>query len=280
MAARMLTMPTMWVGAVCFVVSCVGSIAVAPQPTATPIPTPKSVPAAAPEPTVVPDPNPHRALLDGLAAGTEPTLIPYARNDWDPLDCRQFRRYRVLAAASLIPVAHAADGCTITTGRWTDPWTGQTLTRADQMGVDRVVSLRTAHAAGGHAWAAERRHQFAADPLNLRAVADRTRLSRAVRVPNEWQPPLGAARCTYAQAWITVKHKYGLSATAAERSALAAMLDICDEPQSQAQVAGEVPALRCTDFHTAEQYATFYAGRMPPRSHDRDRDGRYCEALD
>ena len=35
----------------------------------------------------------------------------------------------------------------------------------------------------------------------------------------------------------------------------------------------------CNDFDTRAQYEAFYAGRAKPASHDRDRDGLYCEAL-
>ncbi len=35
----------------------------------------------------------------------------------------------------------------------------------------------------------------------------------------------------------------------------------------------------CNDFDTRAQYEAFYAGRAKPASHDRDKDGLYCEAL-
>lgn len=43
----------------------------------------------------------------------------------------------------------------------------------------------------------------------------------------QWQPPLASFRCTYARAWVQVKHYYDLTIDSAEKSALESILDAC-----------------------------------------------------
>ena len=43
----------------------------------------------------------------------------------------------------------------------------------------------------------------------------------------QWQPPLASFRCTYARAWVQVKHFYSLTIDTAEKSALQTILDGC-----------------------------------------------------
>lgn len=45
--------------------------------------------------------------------------------------------------------------------------------------------------------------------------------------PAEWVPPLTSFRCTYARAWVTVKHFYDLTVDSAEKSALTSLLASC-----------------------------------------------------
>ncbi|GGS80136.1 hypothetical protein ACFFV7_12075 [Nonomuraea spiralis] len=45
--------------------------------------------------------------------------------------------------------------------------------------------------------------------------------------PATWRPPRRSYWCTYARAWITVKHHYGLTVTVREKRALICMLRTC-----------------------------------------------------
>ncbi len=43
----------------------------------------------------------------------------------------------------------------------------------------------------------------------------------------QWIPPLQSFQCTYARAWVQVKHNYALTIDTAEKAALEKLLDAC-----------------------------------------------------
>ena len=51
--------------------------------------------------------------------------------------------------------------------------------------------------------------------------------SKGDRSPDEWKPPNHGDWCVYAKAWVSVKAKWHLTITAAEKAALASMLLGC-----------------------------------------------------
>ncbi|MEV3980830.1 DUF1524 domain-containing protein [Nonomuraea sp. NPDC049758] len=88
--------------------------------------------------------------------------------------------------------------------------------------VDHLVPL-------ANAWTDERRQAFANDLTRpeLIAVSESVNLDKAGGSPATWRPPRRSYRCTYALAWITVKHHYGLTVTHREKRALSRMLRTC-----------------------------------------------------
>ena len=50
---------------------------------------------------------------------------------------------------------------------------------------------------------------------------------KGARAPDEWQPPDPVTWCTYAQWWVQVKAKWGLTVTAGEVDILMDMLETC-----------------------------------------------------
>ena len=61
----------------------------------------------------------------------------------------------------------------------------------------------------------------------LLAVTDNVNQAKGDQGPESWKPSRTTYWCTYAKAWTTVKYKYGLKITSAEKSALLTMLDRC-----------------------------------------------------
>ena len=45
--------------------------------------------------------------------------------------------------------------------------------------------------------------------------------------PAKWMPPLESYKCTYARAWVHVKHFYSLSVDTMEKAALTSYLADC-----------------------------------------------------
>ena len=279
-------------------------------PTNTPVP--QAPPTSTPTPQAPAAPlatgNPYRNMLAQLPVGNRSHHNTYDRDEWDhwvddDRDCENARA-EVLIAESRRSVTYRANGCTVDTGLWVGPWGGRTFTQASQVDIDHHVPLYNAHISGGHAWNRNRKRAYANDlalASALQATENGVNRAKGAGAPDEWKPPVQASWCRYAQDWVEVKHKYSLLVTQAEKSALSSMLDTCTgqpyvpaaQPAVPAQATPVPPAdapqsnlppprrqgRYCNDFDTRAQYEAFYAGREKPASHDRDGDGRYCEAL-
>ena len=163
----------------------------------------------------------------------QPVAMPYSRElypHWLDLDgdCRDTRQ-EVLAAQSARPVRWSADGCKVESGRWRDPYSGETFTDPRRLDVDHVVPLAEAHRSGADRWTEEQRARFANDPENLLAVDSSENRSKADGDPLSWMPPNLAAWCWYVGRFVTVKRHYGLRQDPLERAWTGALLWVCGE---------------------------------------------------
>jgi hypothetical protein len=115
-------------------------------------------------------------------------------------------------------------GCKIISGRWVDPYGGYTTTNARSLDVDHIVPLANAWRSGANSWSKEKSERFANDQINLLPVEARLNRQKGDKGPEAWLPPRRAYRSTYAVRWITIKHEYGLTITAAEKKTLERLL--------------------------------------------------------
>lgn len=124
-----------------------------------------------------------------------------------------------------------AGGCRVLSGQLADPYTGQTITMKRSLGdpvqVDHVAALSDSWQKGAQSWTARRREAFANDPLNLLAVDGSANESKGDGDAATWLPPNKSYRCPYVARQISVKDKYGLWLTAAEKSAMTTVLTHC-----------------------------------------------------
>ncbi|WP_436792622.1 GmrSD restriction endonuclease domain-containing protein [Actinospongicola halichondriae] len=114
----------------------------------------------------------------------------------------------------------------MTTG-WYSIYDGYSTPDETELEIDHVVALAEAWRSGAHAWSTSTRIEFANDidlSQALVAVTAATNRSKSDHDPATWQPPSSQAWCEYADAWITVKLKWDLSADPAEVDALRNML--------------------------------------------------------
>ncbi len=146
--------------------------------------------------------------------------------DHDGCDTRE----EVLIAESIEPpVVSRIGGCAVASGRWLDPYTGTTYTSPGELDIDHVVPLADAWVSGASTWSSQQRISFANDleAPELVAVSFVVNRSKGDRSPDEWKPPNQGDWCVYAKAWVSVKVKWHLTITAAEKAALASMLFGC-----------------------------------------------------
>ena len=123
--------------------------------------------------------------------------------------------------------------CVVLTGTLNDPYTGKKIafTRgqgtSEAVQIDHVIALSDAWQKGAQQLSADARKSLGNDPLNLMAVDGPTNQGKGDGDAATWLPPAKAYRCAYVARQVAVKAKWGLWVKAAERDAMARILQGC-----------------------------------------------------
>jgi hypothetical protein len=94
--------------------------------------------------------------------------------------------------------------------------------------IHHVVSLRNAWNAGAYDWDEEQREKFANDLMNLEAIDSESNQDKADQKFDDWWPDDPDNECWYAARQITIKKRYSLTVSPAEREALQEALISCE----------------------------------------------------
>jgi hypothetical protein len=148
--------------------------------------------------------------------------------DRNGCDTRDDMLRRSLQAVTL---RAGTNGCVVTSGILDDPYTGGQIRyvrgRSDSVDIDHVVALGNAWVSGAARRDVRQRAALANDPLNLLAVDSSANRAKGDGDAATWLPPNKGYRCDYVSRQATVKAKYGLSVTSAERAAMLRVLATC-----------------------------------------------------
>jgi uncharacterized protein DUF1524 len=121
--------------------------------------------------------------------------------------------------------------CVVLSGRLADPYTSTTIMfargGASEVDIDHVVALGDAWQKGAWRWPRGERVAFANDPLNLLAVDASANRQKGDGDTATWLPANKPFRCAYVARQVSVKLKYALSVTTAERDAMRRVLGKC-----------------------------------------------------
>lgn len=123
--------------------------------------------------------------------------------------------------------------CVVLTGTLADPYTGTTIAfrrgqdTSSAVQIDHVVALSNAWQTGAQQLDEGTREMLANDPLNLLATDGPTNAAKGDGDAATWLPPARGFRCDYVARQVAVKARYGLWVTAAERDAIARILQEC-----------------------------------------------------
>lgn len=185
--------------------------------------------------------NPRTALLqlDALAVKGRAPKTGYSReqfgnyrNDTDRSGCDQ-RNDALNRDLTKITTKADTHGCKVLTGVLHDPYTGKVInfqfgqSTSAQIQIDHVVSESDAWQTGAQQLTPEQRNQFSSDLTNLLAVDGHTNESKGDGDAATWLPPNKAFRCAYVARQITVKTKWHLWVTPAEKQAMTTVLNKC-----------------------------------------------------
>ena len=129
------------------------------------------------------------------------------------------------------------DGCNVVAGEYEEPYTGEYKTFVAKediskgIQIDHVVALSDAWQKGAQYLSNEVRYNIATDPLNLLAVDAAANEKKSDGDAATWLPSNKKFRCQYVARQVSVKYKYTLWVTEAEKEAISKVLANCpNEP--------------------------------------------------
>lgn len=172
-----------------------------------------------------------RQELAGLHVAAPHSMTGYSRARFDvwarrPDHCTT--RQEVLKATGRRVVMRPGS-CQPTSGSWFSAYDEATVTRVALATIDHVVPLAEAWRSGADGWSPARRRAFGndlADP-QLVVASESSNSAKGDSGPADWRPGNRAVWCSYAEDYIRVKFRFGLTTSVPERSALADMLGSC-----------------------------------------------------
>ena len=125
------------------------------------------------------------------------------------------------------------NGCNVIAGEYDEPYTGEHMVFSSQeqiskgVQIDHVVALSDAWQKGAQYLDYETRNQIATDPLNLLAVDAAANEKKSDGDAATWLPQNKKFRCQYVARQVSVKYKYKLWITEAEKDAISRVLQQC-----------------------------------------------------
>lgn len=124
------------------------------------------------------------------------------------------------------------DGCDVVSGEFDEPYTGEHMVfmnkkEIGEIQIDHVVALSDAWQKGAQYMTKEVRYEIATDPLNLLAVDGEANKKKSDGDAATWLPANKKFRCQYVARQVSVKYKYSLWVTEAEKDAISRILTNC-----------------------------------------------------
>jgi hypothetical protein len=172
-----------------------------------------------------------RAISEANSQGRKYSST-YNREDyphWLDVDGNcQNTRQDLLQQRSSVPVTFTnSRRCTVKTGKWYDPYSGNTYTLASDIDVDHIVSLAYSFPRGSKNWTRAQKAAFANDPENLLLVDDGINQAKSAKGPTEWMPPRQEYRCEFLGRFDYIMKKYNLIYFAKEKRVIDKMKQSC-----------------------------------------------------
>lgn len=240
-----------------------------PEPEPTPAPTPTTT--EPPEETVVAaedDPDGELAIdvLETLEVKGRAPKTGYDRDQfgqrWADInrngcDTRNDILDRDLTGKTYKP---GTRDCVVLTGTLISPFTADTISfvrgesTSSEVQIDHVVALSDAWQKGAQQLSLDDRERFANDPLNLLAVDGSSNAQKGDGDAATWLPKNKSFRCEYVARQVSVKAKYNLWVTSAEKTAISNILGNCPG-QLVPEPSGIAPTLDPADVQPAIEAA-------------------------
>lgn len=225
------------------------------------------------EPTQAPAPQPVAAgtvsaLLETLAVKPADESIKYDRDlfgePWEDIEGNGCDTRNDMLLRDLKDITVDANECTVLLGTLVDPYSGKTINFDRSKGggggidIDHLVALSAGFRTGAASWPADKKLQFANDPLNLLSSASGPNRAKGDKDASEWLPGTAgnpSFNCKYVARQVAVKAKYGAWVTPSEKTAIVDVLTSCPEepvPSDQGVLKVDVAPVDSTPVAPAE----------------------------
>tara|TARA_Y100001970_G_scaffold139740_1_gene171994 strand:+ start:797 stop:1474 length:678 start_codon:yes stop_codon:yes gene_type:complete len=140
----------------------------------------------------------------------------YNRKDWrhwidEDGDCQNTRAEILISQSELSVEFATSRQCRVVKGSWLGGLTGVRLLYASDVDIDHVIPLSYAHRHGGASWSAQKKEQFANDPLNLLPTYDMENREKSDKGPSGYLPPNKNLVYSYIKRWQAIGVNYDLS---------------------------------------------------------------------
>ena len=135
-------------------------------------------------------------------------------------------------------VMDTKEPCNVVSGSFVEPYTGEyrSYSSREEIGkglqIDHIVALSDAWQKGAQYMDKETRYKIATDPLNLVAADANANMTKSDGDAATWLPSNKGFRCQYVARQVSVKYKYGLWVSEAERDAILRVLETCPEERA------------------------------------------------
>jgi len=153
-------------------------------------------------------------------------------NSWPEIEGCSLRQ-RIIRREVGETAVLADNQCTVIKGEYLEPYTGKTVSFGSKeefakgVQIDHVVALSDAWQKGAQQLTKDERYSLATDPLNLLAVDSAANQQKSDGDAATWLPKNKSFRCQYVARQISVKYKYHLWVTEAEKAAMGRILETC-----------------------------------------------------
>jgi hypothetical protein len=181
------------------------------------------------------------AVLDKLEVKGRAPKAGYSREEfydgWPKVDGCNLRQ-RIIKRDFGETAVLAKDGCTVLSGAFYEPYTGTEMSFSEKseiskgIQIDHVVALSDAWQKGAQYFEKSKRYEIATDPLNLVAVESKANQQKSDGDAATWLPKNKSFRCQYVARQVSVKYKYALWVTQAEKDAIRNVLSSCPDEKA------------------------------------------------
>ena len=181
-------------------------------------------------------------ILDKLEVKGRAPKTGYARDkfydEW-PKENGCNLRQRILKRDLGDSAKLADDNCTVIYGKYVEPYTGDEKEYLNKsqiskgIQIDHIVALSDAWQKGAQYKEKSVRYNIATDPLNLIAADASANMKKSDGDAATWLPKNKSFRCRYVSRQISVKYKYQLWVSSAEKDAMKSVLSRCPEERAE-----------------------------------------------